>query len=218
MTGRLVVFEGVEGAGKSTHVRRLLAALVAAGRSAIAVREPGQTPVGEGIRALLLDDVHEMAPRTEALLFMASRAELVERTIRPALAAGTIVLADRFFLSTYAYQAGGRGLPENEVRGANAFATGGLIPDLTVLLDLPPADGLARAAQRGVHDRMERAGADFHARVADAFAASSDLAWQRQHPEAGPIAVVSALGTEDEVFARVHAAVSPILALETRAR
>jgi dTMP kinase len=210
--GRLLVFEGVEGAGKTTQVRRLAAWLAARGQAAVTVREPGQTPVGEGIRALLLHDTDEMAPRAEALLYLASRAELVERVVRPALAAGTVVVADRFFLSTYAYQGAGRGLPLAELRAANAMATGGLVPDLTLLLDLAPADGLARAARRGAADRIERASADFHARVAAAFAESATPAWQAAHPEAGPIAVVDARGTEDEVFARVERAALGVLA------
>ncbi len=212
MTGRLVVLEGVEGAGKTTQVRRLAAALEAMHAPVLTVREPGQTPIGDKVRTIVLHDSYEMAPRTEALLYMASRAELCERVVRPALASGTTVIADRFFLSTYAYQAAGRGLPETEVRAANSFATGGLVPDLTVLLELSSAEGLRRAAQRAAHDRIERASADFHARVADAFARSADREWQRAHPEAGPIAVVSAEGSEADVFARVWECVSPLIA------
>ncbi|MBI3791830.1 MAG: dTMP kinase [Gemmatimonadetes bacterium] len=209
--GRLIVLEGVEGAGKTTQVRRLAAHLASLPVAAVTVREPGQTTVGEGIRQLVLHGTEEMAPRTEALLYMASRAELVERVVRPALAQGTTVIADRFFLSTYAYQAAGRGLPEDEVRAANAFATGGLVPDLTVLLVMPPDEGLARAAQRGAHDRIERASPEFHERVAAAFARSATPAWQASHPEAGPIAVVDAVGSEDQVFARVWGAIAPVL-------
>ena len=209
--GKLIVLEGVEGAGKSTQVRRLVTWLEGEGRAVLAVREPGQTPVGDKVRTIVLHDPYEMAPRTEALLYMASRSELCERVVRPALASGTTVIADRFFLSTYAYQAAGRGLPEDEVRAANRFATGGLVPDLTVLLDLAPAEGLLRAAQRGAHDRIERASADFHARVAEAFAHSAGRAWQHAHPEAGPIVVVDGNGSEDEVFARVRHALAPML-------
>ncbi len=212
MAGRMIVLEGVEGAGKTTQVRRLAAALEALPVPVLTVREPGQTPIGDKVRTIVLHEAYEMAPRTEALLYMASRAELCERVVRPALAAGTNVIADRFFLSTYAYQAAGRGLPEAEVRAANSFATNGLVPDLTVLLDLSPTEGLRRAAKRSAHDRIERASADFHVRVADAFAHSAERDWQHAHPEAGPIAVVSAEGTEDEVFARVWATVSPLLA------
>ena len=206
--GRLLVFEGVEGAGKSTQAARLHRALEAAGRQVMLVREPGGTSLGERIRALLLAGQGEMSPAAEALLFMASRAELVHRVIRPALERGVSVIADRFFLSTYAYQCGGRALPEAAVRQANALATGGLVPDLTLLLRLPPDTGLARAAGRSAADRMERAGAEFHARVAASFRAAERPDWQTAHPECGPIAAVDASGSEDEVADRVSAAVS----------
>jgi dTMP kinase len=212
MRGRLIVLEGVEGAGKTTQVRRLAAALAALPVPVLTVREPGQTPVGDEIRTIVLHGTYEMAPRTEALLYMASRAELCERVVRPALDDGTTVVADRFFLSTYAYQAAGRGLPEDEVRAANAFATNGIVPDLTILLALSPQEGLRRAALRSGHDRIERASADFHGRVAHAFERSAEPAWQRAHPEAGPIAVVRAEGSEDEVFARVWSRVEPLVA------
>jgi dTMP kinase len=205
--GRLLVLEGVEGAGKSTQAARLERALESAGRETLLVREPGGTALGERIRALLLAGHGDMTPAAEAFLFMASRAELVQRTIRPALDRGAIVIADRFFLSTYAYQCGGRALPESVVRQANALATGGLVPDLTLLLRLPPDAGLARAAGRGAADRMERAGAEFHARVAAAFRVAESAAWQAAHPECGPIVPIDALGTEDEVAERIQAAV-----------
>jgi dTMP kinase len=220
MRGRLLVFEGVEGAGKSTQAARLQRVLEGAGREALLVREPGGTPLGERIRELLLAGQGEMAPAAEALLFMASRAELVQRVIRPALDRGTVVIADRFFLSTYAYQCGGRALPEPVVRQANLLATGGLLPDLTLLLRLPPDAGLSRAAGRGSADRMERAGAEFHARVSAAFRAAEGAAWQASHPECGRIVAIDASGSEDEVADRVHAALGaafPELAVRTAA-
>ena len=201
--GVLVVLEGAEGVGKTTQLRRLAEAL---GRNAVphlVVREPGGTPPGEEVRRVLLDHPHDLAPATEALLFMASRAELVSRTLRPALAAGQVVLLDRFFLSTYAYQVAGRGLDEDLVRAANRLATDGLVPDLTLLFDLPAGEGLARAAQRGAHDRIERAGDDFHARVTDAFRLFADPGWQRAHPEAGLVQLVDARGDAEAVAARV---------------
>src|SRR3954466_6081642 len=143
--GLLIVFEGAEGAGKSTQLRRLAECLGEAGRNVVAVREPGGTIVGDQIRRILLDPESDIVPRAEALLFMASRAQLVEREIRPALERGAIVLVDRFFLSTFAYQGDGRGLPEADLRAANAMATTGLVPDRTLLLTLPPEAGLARA-------------------------------------------------------------------------
>jgi dTMP kinase len=139
---------------------------------------------------------------------MASRAELVDEQVWPALARGDTVLLDRFFLATYAYQVGGRGLPDEAVLAANSFATGGLVPDLTILLHLPAAVGLARAAGRGGQDRIEREGREFHERVERAFATFLDPEWQRTHPEAGPIVAVSGEGTEDAVFGRVLAAVA----------
>lgn len=207
-TGRLIVFEGAEGVGKTTQLRQLSARLSQMGLAHLGVREPGQTAVGDQIRQLLLDPASDLVARAEALLFMASRAQLVERDVRPALAAGAVVLADRFFLSTYAYQGAGRGLPLEDLKAANRMATGGLVPDLTILLDFPVAEGLARAGARGGHDRMERSGAVFHERVAAAFALYATPAWQAAHPEVGPIVVVDARGGEDEVAERVLGAVA----------
>lgn len=201
--GRLIVLEGPEGAGKTTQLRRLGDWLCRRGVTYTGVREPGGTALGNEIRRMLLDPAREIPPRAEALLFMASRAALVSEVIAPALARGETVLVDRFVLSTYAYQIAGRGLPEAEVRAANALATGGLVPDLTLLLDVPPADRLARRELRGAADRMEQAGADFHARVARAFAQFSSPDWQLDHPECGPIAVVDGDGAEAQVFERL---------------
>jgi dTMP kinase len=203
--GRLVVFEGPEGAGKTTQIDRLAAALAAEGRPCRVVREPGTSEVGREIRRLVLDPAHDVTVATEALHFLAARAQLVERELLPALEAGETVLADRFFLSTYAYQVAGRGLPEPEVRAANRLAPRGLVPDLTILLRVPPELGLERARRRSGFDRMEGAGAAFHARVAAAFAAFADPAWQASHPECGPIVEVDASGSEDEVAAAVRA-------------
>jgi len=204
--GLLIVFEGPEGAGKSTQLKLLADALGANGVDVVAVREPGGTVVGDEIRRILLDPESDIVPRSEALLFMASRAQLVEREIRPALEQGTIVLVDRFFLSTYAYQGDGRGLPEDELRQANAMATSGLVPDLTLLLTIPAEAGLARARDRGQHDRMERAELEFHERVARAFERFATESWQRTHPECGPILLVEASGSADAVCGRIGAA------------
>jgi dTMP kinase len=206
--GLLVVLEGPEGAGKTTQLRLLGEWLGSSGarrRSVVALREPGGTVVGDEIRRLLLDPASDIVPRAEALLFMASRAQLVEREIRPMLAQGAMVLIDRFFLATYAYQGVGRGLPEDELRTTNVFATQGLKPDLTLLLMLPVEEGLRRAVERGDRDRMERAELEFHERVAHAFDTFATDAWQRAHPECGPIVIVDASGTEQEVFGRVRA-------------
>lgn len=201
--GKLIVFEGPEGAGKTTQLKRLSERLAVIGIPCLALREPGGTPVGDAIRAVLLDPEREITDATEALLFMASRAELIAREVRPSLAAGTLVLLDRFFLSTYAYQVAGRGLPEVEVRAANRLATGALIPDLTLLLDIAPNEGLARADARGDRDRMEKSGAEFHDRVGKAFRKFTDKGWQDSHPECGPITLIDGAGDENAIFGRI---------------
>ncbi len=204
--GKLIVFEGAEGAGKSTQLRLLAEWLRARDHQVVTVREPGGTAVGDEIRRVLLDPESDIVPRGEALLFMASRAQLVEREIRPALTAGALVLVDRFFLSTYAYQGAGRGLPEADLRNANSVATDGLVPDYTLLLRIPARDGLDRASRRGGHDRMERAELAFHERVSRAFDRFATREWQAAHTECGPIELVDAVGTEAAVFDRVLSA------------
>ena len=203
MPGRLIVCEGGEGAGKSTQLARLAVRLSAAAIRTATWREPGGTPLGDEIRRLLLDPAQQITPTAEALLFMASRAQLVRDELRPALDAGTTVLLDRFFLSTYAYQIAGRQMREQEVQAANALATQGLTPDLTILLTLNAEEGLLRAGARGGHDRMEGSGAEFHARVEAAFAEFATPVWQQGHPECGPIVAVSASGSVEDVAARV---------------
>ena len=207
--GRLIVFEGGEGSGKSTQLRLLSADLEQRRVPFLALREPGGTPLGSEVRRVLLDRASDIVPRAEALLFMASRAQLVEREVVPALARGEVVLLDRFFLSTYAYQIAGHGLPAGDVQRANGFATAGLIPDLTILLTFPVSEGLARAARRpAAHDRMEAMGEAFHVRVSDALAEFAEPAWQAAHPECGPVVAVSASGAEREVATRVRNAIT----------
>jgi len=138
---------------------------------------------------------------------MASRAELVDRVIRPALDAGRTVLVDRFFLSTYAYQVHGRGLDEADVRAANHLATGGLVPDLTLLLTLPLAESRSRLSARGGADRMEGASVEFHQRVAAAFDSFARKEWQASHPECSRIIAVDAVGSEEQVFGRIRKSV-----------
>jgi dTMP kinase len=205
----LIVLEGSEAVGKSTQLRRLEAWLRESARELISLREPGGTALGDELRRMVLDPASSLSPRAEALMFMASRAELVEQVIRPALDRKAVVLADRFFLSTYAYQIFGRGLESNDVRAANHLATGGLVPDLTLLLRLPLAESLARMERRRTgQDRMERASRDFHERVASAFELFSTPEWQRAHPECGQVVGIDAGGSEAEVFARLKDAVS----------
>lgn len=175
--GALITFEGGEGAGKSTQIGRLAARLMSeAGvpESRIRrVREPGGTVLGEGIRDILKRPESRIGGPAEALLFAACRAQLVEDVIRPALAAGDIVLCDRFADSTVAYQQGGRGLPPAAVAAVNRLACGEIAPDLTVLLDLDPAAGLGRASARdaGRADRLEALDLAFHRRVRETYLA-----------------------------------------------
>jgi dTMP kinase len=168
--GFFLVIEGTEGAGKTTLATALAARLRTAGAEPVLVREPGGTAVAERIRGILLDPAYSIEPASELFLFLAARADLVARVIRPALAAGRTVLADRFELSTEAYQCGGRGLDVALFRKANQASTGGLVPELTFVLDLPTELGFERIRKSGQQlDRIEQAGADFHARVAAVF-------------------------------------------------
>jgi dTMP kinase len=200
--GRLIAFEGVEGSGKSTQLELLRRLLVSRGREVVVTREPGGTPAGERVRALVLDPAVELHPRAEALLFAAARAELVEAVIRPALERGAVVLCDRYLDSSLAYQGEARGLGRGPVSQVNRFATGGLLPDLVVLLDLDPAAGLARRARDP--DRIEAQDLDFHRRVRAAF---RDLA----AAEPGRFAVVDAAAPVAEVADRVRTAVLGVL-------
>jgi len=169
-----VVAEGPEGAGKSTLVRWLAGQLRAEGHRVLTVREPGGTPLAEAARKLALKSRHERAYGAELFLFLAARADLVERVIRPALADGQIVIADRFGLSTMAYQVSGRGLPQADVEAALRVATGGLTPDLTLVLDVPVAVGRERQRTAGkVRDRIEREDDTFHTRVREAYRSAS---------------------------------------------
>lgn len=169
--GVFVTFEGGDGVGKSTHIRYVANELRLAGREVVCLREPGGTGIGESLRAMVLDpDNGEISSEAELLMYEAARAQLVREVIRPALERGAVVLCDRFSDSTIAYQAYGRGLPLDFVRRANAFATGGIVPDRTILLVLGNTrKSLARATGAGKGDRMEQAGEVFHSRVNRAF-------------------------------------------------
>jgi dTMP kinase len=163
-SAKFITFEGTEGAGKSTLIRAVAAALEHRGHRVRVTREPGGSGVAERIRELILGE--PMDPWTELFLYEAARAEHLARTVRPALSAGEIVLCDRFTDSTLAYQGHARGLPWAEVRRLNTVATRGLTPDLTVLLDIDPAEGLARARER---NRFELEGVEFQRRVRQGF-------------------------------------------------
>lgn len=163
--GLFISIEGGEGAGKSTVIAALSEALAAAGREVVLTREPGGTPEGEAIRGLLLDPGNQLLPETELLLMFASRAQLVRQLIAPALARGAAVVADRFTDASFAYQGGGRGLDMGRIAELERWAAG-LKPDLTFLLDVGVAEGLARARSRGGEpDRIERERGDFFERV-----------------------------------------------------
>lgn len=209
MSGRFITFEGGEGCGKSTQIARLAGYLRDKGAEVVLTREPGGTRLAELIRSLLKDELQDPpVARSELLLFLAARAQLVEKVIRPALASGKWVLSDRFSDSTFAYQGFGRGLPLDTLRLINAFACDSLTPDITFLLEADPAIASARMRQREnatntAADRIERAGDDFHARLAAGF---------RQLAEAEPqrIKVIDANGTPDEVWAQVEARLSAL--------
>ena len=164
MRGLFVTFEGIDRSGKTTQARLLCDAL---GDAALGVREPGGTEAGERVRALLKDAAVSLGPEAEALLFAAARAELVAQVIRPALEAGRVVVCDRYLDSSLAYQGGARGLGIDEVEQINRFATGGLLPDLTFLLELAPAAAASRRA--GERDRFEDEGTTLQSAVLEAY-------------------------------------------------
>lgn len=209
MSGRLISFEGPEGGGKSTHVRRLAQRLQARGVTVRTTREPGGTAAGETIRTLLSQPVRgeDLPAEAETLLFCASRAQLCRTVLAPEMARGVWVLCDRFTDSTLAYQGYGRGIELDFLRRLNAFATGGLRPDLTLLLDVPVAVGMARIAARGSggRDRIESEPADFHERLREGF-----LELARAEPER--FAVIDATQPEEQVAERVWESVRSRLA------
>jgi dTMP kinase len=174
--GLFITFEGPEGSGKSTHARRVAERLTARGYEVVPAREPGGTPTGEAIREILQHDAagEPVAPQTELLLFAASRAQLVQRVIKPALARGAIVICDRFADSTTAYQGYGRGFDVERVLSLNDWATSGVVPDVTLLMDLDVALGFERIHRRNLaagqgEDRFEREALIFHQRVRDGY-------------------------------------------------
>jgi len=170
-TGLFIAFEGGEGAGKSTQSKLIATWLVERGYEVVTTREPGATPIGRQLRHLLLDPENaELAPRAEALLYAADRAQHVATVIRPALARGAVVVSDRYVDSSLAYQGVGRALSTAEIDRLSQFATSGLRPDLTVLLDVRVSVGLARTSSRdAVPDRLEAESTAFHERVRSAF-------------------------------------------------
>ena len=208
--GRFITFEGGEGCGKSTQIRLLADRLRAAGKEVLLTREPGGTALAEKIRTLVREESDD-PPNSlaETLLFLASRAQVVEGVIRPALESGTWVLCDRFADSTFAYQGYGRGLDLDELRRINSFATGGLAPDRTILLNVSPEVSAKRmrareAATNTGADRMEKAGDDFHSRLRRGF-----LELAAAEPER--FSVIQADGGVEEVGETVWNSIQPML-------
>ena len=197
--GRYIAFEGLEGCGKSTHVKRLAEAL-----GAVATREPGGTRIGAMLREILADPENtDIDPRTELLLMTADRAQLMSQVIEPALAAGQHVVSDRSIYSTLAYQGYGRRLGVDTIRDINTWALNHTLPDIVVWIQIPRDEAERRLAKRNL-DRFEREGADFFARIADGFA---------EMAAADPNRWIIIDGTlpKDDVQAAIHAAVSPRL-------
>ena len=208
LAGRFVVFDGPDGSGKSTQLRRFAELISAAGMPPVEVREPGGTPIGEAIRGVLLDPRYEeMELRCEMLLYMASRSQLMKERIRPALEEGRFVLADRFISSTLAYQGTAGGLDPEEILAVGRVATRGCQPDLVVILDVDEKTAESRLPE--TLDRMELKGEAFHRRVRQGY-----LAQAERDPE-GHL-VVDGSGSEEEVFASLVEGISSRLATRTR--
>ena len=206
MTGRFITVEGIEGSGKSTVMPVAFGLIARAGHEVVMTREPGGTELGEEVRRLLLGHrAQAMSADTELLLMFAARAEHLARVVRPALDGGRWVLCDRFTDATYAYQGGGRGLPYARIAALEQWVQGGLAPDLTLLLDVPVAIGLARAAKRGAPDRFETEDLTFHERVRAAY-----LELARADPER--FRVIDASRPPAEVQAALAGALDGLLA------
>jgi len=200
--GRFITLEGGEGTGKSTQAKRLAAALLSRGIVCVTTREPGGSPGAEQIRNLLVQgETNRWDPLTETMLMFAARADHVARKIKPALKERKWVISDRFTDSTYAYQGVGRGIPRETIRRIEAIALGDFCPDLTLVLDLPVEEGLARAHGRGSREnRFEQFDRDFHERLRAAFLAIAKRAPDRCR-------LINASGTEDEVADTIFTAV-----------
>lgn len=205
MKGVFITFEGIDGCGKSTQTSMCRTWLEELGRTVLLVREPGGTKIGERIRELLLDKKNSsMAPLTELFLFEAARAQIVEEVIKPALSEGKIVICDRFFDSSYAYQGCARGLGPEMVSRLNMDATGGLAPDITFFLDISVEGAIKRRNVRGEEkDRIESAGDAFQEKVRQGFirAASED----------GRIVTVDASLSPDEIFAQIREKIEALI-------
>jgi dTMP kinase len=207
--GKLISFEGSEGSGKSTQIARLAAHLQKIGREVVATREPGGTEIGEQIRNIIVHNSRgdEMCPETELLLFTAARAQVVREVIAPALQRGAVVLSDRYLDSSTVYQGIARNLAPGPVSAINQFAVGNVMPDLTVVIDVPTEVSLARIRQRAsdLPDRMERENISFYTKVREGY-----LLLAQQWP--GRVVVLDGTQPPDTIDRQVWAAVEPRLA------
>ncbi|NBX23195.1 MAG: dTMP kinase [Microbacteriaceae bacterium] len=203
--GIFITFEGGDGVGKTTQIRLLRSALESSGFHVTQAREPGGTPLGDEIRELVLHSRGHIAPRSEALLYAADRAQNVEAVVRPALERGEVVLQDRYFDSSVAYQGSGRVLGAEDIKRISLWAAGDLVPHLTVLLDLDEASASERLlAQKKPYDRFESEKAEFHARVRQAFLDIATAEPQR-------FLVIDARLSETDIADRILSRVSPLL-------
>ena len=204
--GRFIAFEGGEGAGKSTQARLLADALREHGLNVVTTREPGGTPGAEALRALLLDHATNWGARAEALLFAAARSDHVDQLIEPALASGSWVVCDRFVDSSRAYQGGAGGVGDEDVLALHAIGSGGLLPDLTILLELDPAAAVARASARdgGAADRIGARDDAYHAAVRERFALLAEQTPAR-------FARIEGSGSSEAVHGRIMHLLAPLL-------
>lgn len=199
MTEKFITFEGIDGVGKTTQIKLVAQHLTELGQQVVITREPGGTAIAEKVRSIVLDPTLQLSVRTEALLFMASRSEHVEQIIKPALLAGKTVLCDRFCDSTFVYQGLTHGLKVEDLadlKALNLQATGGILPDLTIVLDADPEQLLQRRNERGIADRFENKGLAFQENLRQGF-----LALAAAEPER--IKVVDALGSVEEVSEKI---------------
>ncbi len=208
MAPAFITFEGIDGCGKSTQMRMLASELRLRGREVVVTREPGGTPLGTRIRQLVLDSEEQVDPLAELLLYAADRAQHVRALVRPALDSDHVVLSDRYADATVAYQGAGRGFPDEIITELVALATGGLMPDLTLVFDLPVEESQRRAAQRSdrghKRDRLDAEDAAFHTRVRDAY-----LRIAASEPER--VRIIDAAGSVQETQSQVMRLVMPFL-------
>jgi dTMP kinase len=213
LTGKFITFEGIDGSGKSTQLAMLATYLRSLGIELLITCEPGGTPLGRSLRAAFLETEETVAPMAELLAFAADRAQHVEYLIKPAIAAGEIVISDRYSDATEAYQGAGRGFAMDSVQKVIELATGGLKPDLTLFFDIPVEQAVRRMSDRdesqATRNRMDEETAEFYDRVRTAY-----LAIKEREPER--FKIVDATGTVDDIHARVVEAVSPILELNVQ--